>query len=292
MAADALEILGADRFLKFCAAAVDHQGNIKGLAQKEFKQIYPQPGWVEHDANEIWSTQFGTIAEAMAHANTDASLVLMPLGTANDFAKAAGVPLEPAGALALLDVQPRAIDLGQVGGQIFLNMATGGFGSQVTANTSEDLKKVYQGLSTRLVVEKKEDAEDEGHGHGHSHGPGGHSRPPSSSLAPVPMDRDLALSSYNLPFLDVGMVVCSTVAIVAYLMYCFSPEVTGRIGNKIYFTAFFVIIGILRYLQLTLVYNKTESPTRALLRDGFLQIVLLAWIGSFAWMLYMKKWLG
>ena len=101
-----------------------------------------------------------------------------------------------------------------------------------------------------------------------------------------------ALEGYNLPFLDVGMVVCSTVAIVAYLMYCFSPEVTGRIGNKIYFTAFFVIIGILRYLQLTLVYNKTESPTRALLRDGFLQIVLLAWIGSFAWMLYMKKWLG
>ncbi|MDQ0982282.1 diacylglycerol kinase family enzyme [Pseudomonas synxantha] len=59
------------------------------------------------------------VAEAMALAKTDASLVLMPLGTANDFAKAAGVPLEPAGALALLDVQPRAIDLGQVGGQIF-----------------------------------------------------------------------------------------------------------------------------------------------------------------------------
>lgn len=100
-----------------------------------------------------------------------------------------------------------------------------------------------------------------------------------------------ALEGYNLPFLDVGMVVCSTVAIVAYLMYCFSPEVTGRIGsNQIYYTAFFVIVGILRYLQLTLVYNKTESPTRALLRDGFLQIVLLGWIGSFAWLLYLKKW--
>ena len=61
-----------------------------------------------------------------------------------------------------------------------------------------------------------------------------------------------------------AIVVCATVAIVAYLMYCFSPEVTGRIGsNKIYYTAFFVVIGVLRYLQLTLVYNKTESPTRA-----------------------------
>ncbi|WP_411392301.1 lipid kinase YegS [Pseudomonas sp. MPB23] len=87
------------------------------------------------------------VAEAMALAKTDASLVLMPLGTANDFAKAAGVPMEPAQALALLDVPPKAIDLGQVGGQIFLNMATGGFGSQVTANTSEELKKVLGGAA-------------------------------------------------------------------------------------------------------------------------------------------------
>lgn len=101
-----------------------------------------------------------------------------------------------------------------------------------------------------------------------------------------------ALEGYNLPFLDMSIVVCSTVAVVAYLMYCFSPEVTGRIGSdKIYYTAFFVVIGVLRYLQLTLVFGKTESPTRALLRDGFLQIVLLAWIGAFAWLLYGKKWL-
>jgi glycerol kinase len=46
----------------------DKQGNIISSAQKEFKQIYPQPGWVEHDANEIWSTQFGTMAEAVAKA--------------------------------------------------------------------------------------------------------------------------------------------------------------------------------------------------------------------------------
>jgi glycerol kinase len=47
----------------------DKQGNIISTAQKEFKQIYPQPGWVEHDADEIWSTQFGTMAEAVAKAN-------------------------------------------------------------------------------------------------------------------------------------------------------------------------------------------------------------------------------
>ena len=87
------------------------------------------------------------IAQALAAHPGEASLVLLPLGTANDFSRAAGVPLEPAEALELLDVPARDIDLGQVGGQIFLNMATGGFGSQVTANTSEDLKKVLGGAA-------------------------------------------------------------------------------------------------------------------------------------------------
>lgn len=46
----------------------DHNGNIISVAQKEFRQIFPQPGWVEHDANEIWSTQYGTMAEALVKA--------------------------------------------------------------------------------------------------------------------------------------------------------------------------------------------------------------------------------
>jgi len=46
----------------------DKQGNIISSAQKEFRQIFPQPGWVEHDAEEIWSTQYGTLAEAIAKA--------------------------------------------------------------------------------------------------------------------------------------------------------------------------------------------------------------------------------
>ncbi|QXI40048.1 lipid kinase YegS [Pseudomonas xantholysinigenes] len=82
------------------------------------------------------------VAEAMGLAKTAASLALLPLGTANDFARAAGVPLEPQAALDLLASPTHGIDLGRVGDQLFLNMATGGFGSQVTANTSEDLKKV------------------------------------------------------------------------------------------------------------------------------------------------------
>ncbi|WP_339461904.1 lipid kinase YegS [Pseudomonas sp. EA_105y_Pfl2_R69] len=91
------------------------------------------------------------VAEAMAQAKSKASLALLPLGTANDFAHAAGVPLEPQAALALLDTPGQAIDLGEVGGRVFLNMATGGFGSNVTANTSEELKRVLGGAAYLLT---------------------------------------------------------------------------------------------------------------------------------------------
>ncbi len=98
-----------------------------------------------------------------------------------------------------------------------------------------------------------------------------------------------ALEGYNLPFLDAAMVLCSGVTIVAYLMYCFSPEVIARIGSqRIYYTALFVIAGILRYLQLALVFGQTDSPTQALLRDRFLQLTLLGWIGAFVWLLYLS----
>ncbi|HEX5151982.1 MAG TPA: glycerol kinase GlpK [Parafilimonas sp.] len=50
------------------AIIFDKQGTIVSVAQKEFTQIFPQPGWVEHDATEIWSTQLGTAAEAVTKA--------------------------------------------------------------------------------------------------------------------------------------------------------------------------------------------------------------------------------
>ncbi len=46
----------------------DHAGNAQASAQKEFRQIFPKPGWVEHDANEIWATQLHTAQEALAKA--------------------------------------------------------------------------------------------------------------------------------------------------------------------------------------------------------------------------------
>ena len=50
------------------AIVFDHSGHITSIAQKEFKQIFPQPGWVEHDAMEIWSSQVSVATEAIIKA--------------------------------------------------------------------------------------------------------------------------------------------------------------------------------------------------------------------------------
>ena len=53
----------------------DGQGRIKAMAQREFRQIFPQPGWVEHDPKEIWATQLATAREALAKAGIGAGEV-------------------------------------------------------------------------------------------------------------------------------------------------------------------------------------------------------------------------
>ena len=53
------------------AIVFDHEGNTCAVAQKEFTQYFPQPGWVEHDPVEIWSSQAAVIAEAIAAVGSD-----------------------------------------------------------------------------------------------------------------------------------------------------------------------------------------------------------------------------
>ena len=50
------------------AILFDHAGSIRAVAQREFAQLFPQPGWVEHDPMEIWATQSGVMAEVLAKA--------------------------------------------------------------------------------------------------------------------------------------------------------------------------------------------------------------------------------
>jgi glycerol kinase len=57
------------------AMLFDRQGNVVSMAQKEFQQIYPRPGWVEHDPREIWSTQAGVAAEAVTRAGLNGTSI-------------------------------------------------------------------------------------------------------------------------------------------------------------------------------------------------------------------------
>ncbi|MCG1043251.1 glycerol kinase GlpK [Mycetohabitans sp. B8] len=57
------------------AIVFDHGGRVVSVSQKEFRQIYPQPGWVEHDPREIWSTQAGVAAEAVVRAGINTALI-------------------------------------------------------------------------------------------------------------------------------------------------------------------------------------------------------------------------
>nr|HMN66110.1 FGGY family carbohydrate kinase [Burkholderiaceae bacterium] len=53
----------------------DAAGRVVSMAQREFRQIFPQPGWVEHDPTEIWTTQLATAREALAAARIDARAI-------------------------------------------------------------------------------------------------------------------------------------------------------------------------------------------------------------------------
>ncbi|MBI5800044.1 MAG: glycerol kinase, partial [Verrucomicrobia bacterium] len=55
------------------AIVFDHAGSIVSVAQQEFRQIFPKPGWVEHDANEIWATQSNVAADAILKARLTAN---------------------------------------------------------------------------------------------------------------------------------------------------------------------------------------------------------------------------
>ena len=95
------------------------------------------------------------------------------------------------------------------------------------------------------------------------------------------------IDGYNLQFLDIAMAIMASVVIVAYIMYTTSLDVMERIdSHHLYLTALFVIIGVMRYLQISFVLLDSGSPTQIVLKDRFIQFTLLGWILSFIWILY------
>lgn len=94
-------------------------------------------------------------------------------------------------------------------------------------------------------------------------------------------------ANYNLQFVNMALTLVATVTIVAYMMYTMSEEVAVRFDSRyVYCTAVFVLAGILRYLQLTVVGNRTGSPTKVLFRDHFIQLCVLGWILTFILIIY------
>lgn len=90
------------------------------------------------------------------------------------------------------------------------------------------------------------------------------------------------IDGYNLEFVNASMVLMAGVVIVSYIMYTISPEVTARLDTKyLYLTSFFVILGVLRYMQITFVEEDSASPTKVVIKDTFLKLTIFFWLLSF-----------
>ncbi|WP_027379113.1 decaprenyl-phosphate phosphoribosyltransferase [Chryseobacterium daeguense] len=98
-----------------------------------------------------------------------------------------------------------------------------------------------------------------------------------------------ALDGYNVQFADIALSISVTLAIVCYLMFTLSPEVQAKFHERVFYTVIFVVFAFLRYLQQTLVYNRTESPTKIVYRDRYIQVTLLLWVAAFLIQIYFKK---
>lgn len=96
-----------------------------------------------------------------------------------------------------------------------------------------------------------------------------------------------SLKGYNLQFVDACMATLAAITIQSYIMYTVSSEVVERLGtDKLYITSGFVLLGIMRYFQLTLVEKRTGSPSRLIFTDRPIQLILLGWLLSFGVILY------
>lgn len=90
------------------------------------------------------------------------------------------------------------------------------------------------------------------------------------------------IDGYNLEFVNASMVLMASVVIVSYIFYTVSADVMARLHtNYLYLTSFFVIIGILRYMQITFVEQESGSPSKIVLKDTFLKLSIIFWLISF-----------
>lgn len=97
-----------------------------------------------------------------------------------------------------------------------------------------------------------------------------------------------SITGYNAQFIDLSVTIVATITIVCYIMYTMSDSVIERMGSRyLYLTSIWVIAGLLRHLQNMLVYQRSGSPTKALVKDHFIQLCIAGWIASFVAIIYL-----
>ena len=93
---------------------------------------------------------------------------------------------------------------------------------------------------------------------------------------------------YNLTFINQAITITASVTLVCYIMYTVSPEVISHFKTDyLYLTSIFVLVGLLRYIQLTVVDQRSGDPTKVLLKDRFTQLIVLAWLLTFLLIIYV-----
>lgn len=93
---------------------------------------------------------------------------------------------------------------------------------------------------------------------------------------------------YNLTFINQAITITASVTLVCYIMYTVSPEVTARFNSQyLYLTSIFVVLGLLRYIQIAVVDEKSGDPTKVVLHDRFTQMIILGWGLSFLFIIYL-----
>jgi 4-hydroxybenzoate polyprenyltransferase len=96
-----------------------------------------------------------------------------------------------------------------------------------------------------------------------------------------------ALEGYTKQFIDTAITTVLGALLVSYLIYTTDQTVMTRIGShNLYLTTPFVIAGVLRYLQITVVEERSGSPTALALTDKFLVLTVLGWLATFGVLIY------
>lgn len=93
---------------------------------------------------------------------------------------------------------------------------------------------------------------------------------------------------YNLTFINQAVTITAAVTLVCYIMYTVSPEVSEHFNTDyLYLTSAFVLVGLLRYIQIAVVDQKSGDPTKVMLHDRFTQLIVLGWLVSFIIIIYL-----